>query len=259
MAQQELTRNVVFRPKEAERRERPWTIAFFAFLILNMCVIFALEHASPVVHGLWGVVFVLGFVGFIGVATVRGLKSRQCFRLVFTIYWTEPKRVRRALARQERKDMGFVAYIRPSIRAAVIFSCFLTLICLASWWTSKVDPSKYAIPFPWCLVYILLGGIVLGTSPQIAELLDVLYSSKTIGFDSQWMGYLQGRPYETLWPYERIARIRFESLREGEQEFRLMVVSPREGREVAFGLSEELDVQRIAAFLAEKGVEVAGI
>ncbi len=260
MAKREPTRNVIFRPKEADRRERPWTIAFFAFLILYVCVTFALDDGSPViVHGIWGAVFVLGFVGFIGIGIVRGLKSRQCFRLVFTIYWTEPKNVRRALARRERKKMGLAAYVWPSVRVGLIFSCLLTLSCLGSWWTSKMDPSKHAIPFPWALAYILLGGIILGASPQVAELLDVLYSSRTIGFDSRWMGYLHGRPYISLWPYERVARVRFEPLDVGDQQFRLMVVSPREGREAEFGLSEEVDVRQVAAFLADKGVEVSGV
>jgi hypothetical protein len=259
MAKREPTRNVIFRPKEAERRERPWTIAFFAFLILYVCVTFTLDDASPVVaHGIWGVVLVVGLAGFIGTGIVRDLKSRQRCRLVFTIYWTQPKEAIRAFARQERKKMG-LAHFWPNICLALIFSCLLALSCLGSWWTSRVDPSKHAIPLPWALVCILFGGITGGAFPYLAELLYMLDPPETIGFDSQWMGYLKGRPYKSLWPYERIARIRLESLREGEREFRLMVVSLREGREVAFGLSEEVDVQRIAGFLAEKGVEVAGI
>jgi hypothetical protein len=260
MAKRERTRNVIFRPKEADRRERPWTIAFFAFLILYVCVTFALDDASPViVPGIWGAVLVVGLAGFIGAGIVRDLKSRQRFRLVFTLYWTEPKKARRAFARQERKKMGLAAYFWPNICPALVLSCLLTLSCLGSWCTSRIDPSRHAIPLPWALVCILLGGITGGALPYLAEFLYILDSPETIGFDSRWMGYLKGRPYKTLWPYERIARIRFESLRTGEREFRLMLVSPREGREVAFALSEEVDVQRIAAFLGEKGVEVAGV
>jgi len=88
------------------------------------------------------------------------------------------------------------------------------------------------------------------------DTLGIFFPSRTIGLDDQWMGFLRGRPYLALWPYDRIARVRFESLQVGQDKFRLMIASPRAGREVAFGLSNQVDVHQIIDFLTNKGVEV---
>lgn len=119
-----------------------------------------------------------------------------------------------------------------------------------------MDPSTYAIPFPWALALILFYGIGCAAFPHLGNFLDALFSSKTVGFDKEWMGYLRGQPGKALWRYGQIARVRLETMRTGEREFRLMIAVPHEGREVGFDLSNEVDVRQITGILAGNGVEV---
>lgn len=104
------------------------------------------------------------------------------------------------------------------------------------------------------LLTITIAGLL-----YLLSYVDVVTSRRTIGLGREWMGYLQGRPGRTLWPYEQVAGVRFESAPMREQECRFMIVTPHKGREVAFGLSDEVDVCEVAAFLADKGVEVSKV
>jgi hypothetical protein len=256
MTKREPTRNVFLRPKKAGRWARPWMIAFFAFLILNVGIAFVLKNASPVINTIWEIAFGLGFAGLIVVAAVLGLKSRQCFRIVSTLYWTEPKKIKRILAWWDIRRRGLISFAKPMILLGLVISSCYVLMWLLSWANSLMDPSKQAVPIARVLLLVAVVGVGLPALLFLAYVLEMLFTSRVVGFDSQWMGFLQGIPYRALWPYERIARVRFESLRVDGQEFRLMVVTPREGREVEFGLSEGVDEGRVVAFLASKGVEV---
>lgn len=257
MTNREPSRKIAVQSEDGVRWQRALSRILLAFIILHLCALLATRNAPPVVHTIQGLVFILGLVGLIGVAIVLCMKSTQHFRLVFTIHWTQPKEVTLALTRLWYKQIGMLAYLRSSALAVLVVSGPLALIWLLDWGTAQLDPSKHARSFPWALAVILLLGIGFAALPYLGSFLDALFSSKTIGFDKEWMGYLHGRPGKALWRYDRIASVRFEWLRVKEREFRLMIVSPREGREVTFGLPDEVDIRQIAGILADKGVEVA--
>jgi hypothetical protein len=262
MANQPPSRNITIRSEEIVRREHSFNRIFLGFIILILCINFATWNAPPIVHTVEGLVFLVGFIGLITAALVLGLKWRrlmQHFQLVFVIHWTEPKEVRFALTKLWYKERGIAASILPSVCLGLVASCLWALAWLFAWLTSKLDPSKHALPFPWALAVVVSLGAGFTALPFAGNFLDALLSSKTIGFDDEWMGYLQGQPGKALWRYEQIASVRFEPLRVGEREFRLMIVTPHEGQEVAFGLSDEMDVRQITDFLAGKGVSVSEV
>lgn len=256
MANRELTRKVRIPSPDAARWWRLWACAFAAFFVLNGCIAYATEDAPDGVRDVLAIVFLLGYTGIIGGAFVLGVKLMQHFSLVFTVYWTQPKEIGPALIRLWYRQIGMVACLRASAFTGLVVSGPLALIWLIRWVSSKLDPTTYVIPLPWTLAYILFAGIGFAALPFLGNYLDMVFSSKTIGFDKEWMGYLHARPGRALWRYGQIAEVRFESLRVGEREFRLMVVTPREGHEVAFGLSDEVNEGQIAGILADKGVEV---
>jgi hypothetical protein len=259
MANQLPSRNITIQSNDTVRWQRPFNRLFFGFIILILCINFATWNAPQIVHTVEGVVFLVGFIGLTAVAIVLGVKSMQHFRLVFTIHWTEPKGIRRVLTRRYYKQIGLAACLRWSVLWGLAVSGPLALIWLLSWGTAQMDPTKRALSSPWALAFILLPGIGFAALPFLGNFLDAVFSAKTIGLDDEWMGYLQGRPGKALWRYEQIASVRFEPLRVGEREFRLMIVTPHEGQEVAFGLSDEMDVRQITDFLAGKGVSVSEV
>lgn len=262
MTTQAPSREITIKSKDAVRWERPLNRALGGFLFLILCINFATWNAPPIVHTILGLVFIGGFASLIGVAVVLGLKSNrfvQHYRLVFALHWTEPKRIKRYLARLEFREKSFHRFTKVMILFAVLNSFMIGLIWLLSWATSKLDPSKE--PLSLARVGLLLA--TMGVGPSIlgfvVYILSMLLSSRTIGLDDEWMGFVQGQPGQALWRYDQIATVLFKSVWIGEQEGGLMIVIPREGREVAFGLSDEVDVRRVANFLADKGVEVLGV
>ncbi len=257
MANEEPSRTVMIQMGHAVRWSHLWCLALIPIMGVSVCIADVTEHSSSTVVLLIPLfTLILGFAGFIAVGMAIEAKSKWYFRVVFTIRWTEPKGAWGALRRLECGKTGIAAWLWRDVRVGLIASGIWLLLWLPQWLLSWVEPSVRALSLPWAVTVILLFGIGMAALFHLFRYLDAVTSPRTMGLGREWMGHLQGRPRRTLWPYEQIADVRFESVQVHEKQYRFMIVTPHKGHEVAFGLSDEVDVCEIASFLADKGVEV---
>jgi hypothetical protein len=162
------------------------------------------------------------------------------------IAWTQPYGLTYLLARTKGGHLAWREFQIWTLAWALNFLVFWLIACLRA----KYDPDIRPMSLLSALAFSLQGGLMVACAYQLHWL-----APSGVVLNDEGISIVGANAQR--WPYEQIAAVRFRSLRVGEREFRLMVVSPREGREATFGLSDEVNLRQITDPLVAKGVEVS--
>ncbi len=133
--------------------------------------------------------------------------------------------------------------------------CAISLLGFLAWLGAKLDPAGKPRSVALILLYAAGASAAILTFGLLCIMADARFFPRRVVFVRKWMGVLwEAGP---RWRYDRIAHVRFDTARMGDEEFRVMVVTPRAGRESTVALSAEVDPKRITELLRNKGVAVA--
>jgi hypothetical protein len=172
------------------------------------------------------------------------------------IHWDEPYRFTRLIRRLESEGEP----IRPGqiARLTLVMSALLMLNWLFATLNSLLPsesprPESHGPPlsFGLALLVSILGSLVLLGFLYLVY----LFAPRAVGLNKTVLLCIHGSS-QRRWRYEKIARIRFDTLRLGEDDFTVMFVDFRDGGDTVFGVSRKADLGKTIDFLRARGVEV---
>jgi hypothetical protein len=170
----------------------------------------------------------------------------------FAIRWKEPRRFKQLKMKAEiRQAKSKVVLVKLW---AGVFCAFIALFFIA-WLDAKWAPAGKPRSVALIPVFAASASTLAMAVGLLGIMADARFFPRRVVLARNWMGVLwEAGP---RWQYDRIASVRFDTMHMGEQEFRIMVVTSREGGDSSLALSTEVDPQKIIEILRSKGVEVA--
>jgi hypothetical protein len=169
----------------------------------------------------------------------------------FAVKWREPQRFKWLLKKTEINEPGTVSFV---IKMTAIFFGVLTSLLFIAWLCGKADPANEPPRLALLPLYSAGLSVLLTALGFVAAIVDGWFIPRTLVLARNWMGVIwEAQP---RWLYEQIANVRFETLPIRGEEFRVMIVTPRKGRESTLALSAKMDPEQIGTLLRSKGVEV---
>lgn len=169
----------------------------------------------------------------------------------FVTKWKEPRRFKQLKMKAEIKQAESRAGL---VKLWAGLFCALIALLFIAWLDAKWASTEKARSAALIPVFAAGVGTIIMAVGLLGIMADAHFFPRRVVLARNWMGVLWEEG--PRWQYERIADVRFDTMRMGEEEFRIMVVTSREGRDSSLALSPEVDPQKITEILRSKGVEI---
>lgn len=164
------------------------------------------------------------------------------------IHWDEPYAFTRMVMKLDAAQFTFgqLAKLSLIIAALLMLNWFLASV------STPPESGRQPLSFALALLVSGVGGFVL------AGFLCLVYffAPRRIGLNKKVLLCIRGSS-QRRWPYDKIAGIRFDTMRFGDKGFTIMFVDLKDDRDMVFGVSKKTDLMKVVDFLRSRDVEVA--